>query len=716
MLANGQILSSRYEVIRRLKEGGMGAVYQALDTRLNAHVAVKENLRGEEHLKVAFRHEAQLLGNLSYPSIPRVVDYFAEGARQYLVMEFIEGEDLASAVASRQAPFAIGEVLSWADQLLSALEYLHGQPTPIMHRDIKPSNLKVRGGRIYLLDFGLAYGQCGEMSTIASNQFNWSGRSPSFSPIEQLHSCPTTPASDLYSLAATLYLLLSGQQPEHSGVRLQVAQLGKADPLVDLRQLRPELPENAAHTIMRALALNPNQRPQTAGEMRRQLFAGPPQPHPAPAPAPKRRCARAALGVALAFVLIVGLAVGAVALGFTSTACQSPSDSFVRQMFRCEAEAEDVGVTPPPTATGMSEEEADRAASEAETLLQSSRYEEALAKAGEVLAAHPDHVHAMVVYGDALWDTSEETSDPAAQMEKVEQQADRILELVKSPRTPGEYAARAWANLVKQKYEVAVADATRAIEAEPSNVAALMARASGRSMMRASDSKLALDSLADYGEVIRLMPNYAQARANRGSTYAELGQYGLAVSDYTEADRLVKRARFRVGRGDAHFALRELDEARRDYEAALKLNPKFYDGHVGVGNVSSEEEDWNVAAKSYTAALKSQPTAYAYNKRGFAYAKLGQFEKAVQDFTAAVGLDSEDYGAYVLRGHARTELGAWDKAATDYTKAIELAPDDNRELLGTLYRFRAAAYEQSGRQTLAQADDRRADNLGAPSR
>ncbi|HJQ32221.1 MAG TPA: tetratricopeptide repeat protein [Pyrinomonadaceae bacterium] len=715
MLANGQILSSRYEITRRLKEGGMGTVYEALDTRLNAHVAVKENLHDEEYLKATFRREAQLLGNLSHPSIPRVLDYFTEGAGQYLVMEFINGEDLASAVARRGEPFAVAEVLGWADQLLVALEYLHGQPTPIMHRDIKPSNLKVRGGRIFLLDFGLAYGQCGEMSTIASSQFNWSGRSPGFAPVEQLYSCPTTPSSDLFSLAATLYLLLTCRQPEHSGARLQALQLGKADPLIDLRLLRPELHEGAARAIMRALALDHNQRPQTAGEMRRLLFAGPPA-KPEPKPAAKRGAARVALGAALACVLIVGLAAGAIALGFASSACRSAPDSLVRQVFRCEASADDSGVPAPTPAPAMSEEEAARAASEAETLMQSSRYEDAIAKAREVLDVYPDNVHALCVYGDALWDTSDEAADPSAQMAKVEELADRILELVKSPQAPGEYAARAWANLAKGKYEVAIADATRALEAEPSNVAALMARASGRSMVRGSDQKLALDSLADYGEVIRLMPNYAQARANRASTYADLGQYKLAISDYTEADRLVARARFRVGRGDAYFGLREFDQARRDYEGALKLNPKFYEALVGIGNVSSEEEDWAVASKNYAAALKVRQTSYAYTKRGIAYAKLGQLERAVQDFNAAIGLDPEDYGGYLFRAHARAALGAWDKAVADYTKALELAPDDDRELIGSLYRYRAAAYEQSGHLTLAKADDRRADDLGAPSR
>src|SRR2546421_7386016 len=154
MLSPETILQGRYRIVRQLGQGGMGAVYEAVDQRLDATVALKETLFTDEKLRRQFEREARLLARMHHPALPRVSDHFAEGGGEFLVMQFIAGDDLASNIAQRRGPFPPEQVALWADQLLDALDYLHTQDPQIVHRDIKPQNLKLTArGQIVLLDF-----------------------------------------------------------------------------------------------------------------------------------------------------------------------------------------------------------------------------------------------------------------------------------------------------------------------------------------------------------------------------------------------------------------------------------------------------------------------------------------------------------------------------------------------------------------------------------
>src|SRR2546429_4564341 len=170
MLAANTVLQTRYRIIRQLGRGGMGTVYEALDQRLDTIVALKECHFVEERLQKQFEREARLLARLRHPAMTKVFDHFGENDGQFLVMEFIAGEDLFEMIRAGRAPFPLTDVLRWADQLLDALDYLHTQSPPIIHRDIKPQNLKLTGrGQIILLDFGLAKGFIGQISQVTES-------------------------------------------------------------------------------------------------------------------------------------------------------------------------------------------------------------------------------------------------------------------------------------------------------------------------------------------------------------------------------------------------------------------------------------------------------------------------------------------------------------------------------------------------------------------
>jgi serine/threonine protein kinase len=160
-LAADTVLQNRYRVLSLLNQGGMGRVYLAEDLRFRSKVAVKEAYLTKREFRRAFAREAGLLHRLRHRVLPHVMDHFTEGEAHYLVMQFFPGKDLEELLAERiqetGAAFAVNQVLRWADQLLDALEYLHGHQPPVVHRDIKPENLKLtEQGDVILLDFGLA--------------------------------------------------------------------------------------------------------------------------------------------------------------------------------------------------------------------------------------------------------------------------------------------------------------------------------------------------------------------------------------------------------------------------------------------------------------------------------------------------------------------------------------------------------------------------------
>src|SRR5213080_3733583 len=230
-LTPGTTLQGRYRIVRRLGKGGMGAVYEAIDQRLNTTVALKETFSADQCLRRQFAQEAHLLALLHHPALPRVSDYFTEGDRAFLVMQFIGGADLAEIIATQPGPFPRQKVIAWADQLLDALIYLHTSERQVVHRDIKPHNLKLTSaGQIALLDFGLAKAQSSDMSTTNSSAsvFGYTRR---YSPLEQIEDRGTTPRSDIYALGATLYHLLTGIKPADALVRAAALVESKKDPL-----------------------------------------------------------------------------------------------------------------------------------------------------------------------------------------------------------------------------------------------------------------------------------------------------------------------------------------------------------------------------------------------------------------------------------------------------------------------------------------------------
>jgi len=263
-LENGYLLKKRYRILDILGQGGMGAVYRAIDENLDVVVAVKENSFLTEEYARQFQREAKILASLRHPNLPRVFDYFViDQQGQYLVMDFIEGDDLRQWMAREEKPTEI-EVLQIGIAICEALIYLHSQEPAIIHRDIKPGNVKITpAGEVVLVDFGLVkLLDDKEVTTTAARAMT-----PGFSPPEQYGAAHTDHRSDIFSLGATLYAALAGFLPEDSLAR----STGKAK-LTPLRSYYPELSSQTIKAIEKALKLRFEDRWQSAKSFKEALL------------------------------------------------------------------------------------------------------------------------------------------------------------------------------------------------------------------------------------------------------------------------------------------------------------------------------------------------------------------------------------------------------------------------------------------------------------
>lgn len=240
-LSPNSLIQNRYLVVQLIGKGGMGDVYLAVDQRLGSAIALKRTFFTEDDsLKMAFEREAKTLARLRHAILPKVSDHFTEGDTQFLVMEHISGDDLGDRLEQNKKPFPLSWVLFWADQLLDALSYLHSHEPPIIHRDIKPQNLKLTNeNHIVLLDFGLAKNSVGE--TRLSTTGDVIAYTPHYASMEQIRGTGTTAKSDIYSLSATMYQLLSNLVPPDALSRADSILNSLPDPIQPLSEINPEV-------------------------------------------------------------------------------------------------------------------------------------------------------------------------------------------------------------------------------------------------------------------------------------------------------------------------------------------------------------------------------------------------------------------------------------------------------------------------------------------
>lgn len=260
-IPSGEILDGRFEVLRLVKSGGMGAVYQVADRLLGNKTCALKQIRPSadpkelQQAKSHFIGEIGVMQSLSHPNIPRIINSFFHGDSFFFVMEFVNGVDLARHRKRHGNPgLPVDHVVGWAVQVLDALSYVHERPNPIVHRDIKPSNLLLEEStnRVVLIDFGIA--------VAIDPADGWIG-TPGYAPAEQQMGKPE-PKSDLYAVAATIHELLSGLRP-------------KTFDFLSLEELKVKAPPGLQDILDDALEPWPEDRLESAAEMKARLLALP---------------------------------------------------------------------------------------------------------------------------------------------------------------------------------------------------------------------------------------------------------------------------------------------------------------------------------------------------------------------------------------------------------------------------------------------------------
>jgi len=703
------ILQNRYQIVRRIGQGGMGAVYEAIDTRLGNVVAIKQTLPvplqnvalSDDPLRRAFEREARILASLRHPALPVVSDYFTEDDGQFLVMQYIPGEDCWTLLQNRDNPFPTNEVMEWADVLLEVLDYLHTRQPPILHRDIKPQNLKLTPrGELVLLDFGLARGGTA-LHSLMTTGGSLVAYTPQYAPMEQIRGLKIDARSDLYALAATLYHFLTGFLPASAIDRAAAAMESRPDPLTPAHQLVPTIPQTVSDVLMRAMSPRVEDRPANAAAMRatlhrayhqtRQMVTTPgpaaprtapppatldtvirqPMPLPKPQPQPKPQIGLRMRLQPYYIALQSGIQIVRTQMATTVQALISALHLLMPALLlRINTLRSRITVVRPQLSTLRPRLSAIRPQVRAMRIAAPDwmQRREAIISTlvalivaigltmalpyNSVASPAPQHIAAVTEPTiEARGFEAPTTSHVGSAAEYGYQRAIETLSAAISvqPADPRNYASRGDAFLAIGKYDYALADYSQTLALTPDTAAAYIGR--GETYLRMKKYR---EALFDIGQALTLKPNDPHALTQRGRAYVGLGEYNRAITDYNKALQIDPgNAETFLNRGRAAFYQRSYDQAIADYNEFLRLSPENATGLYNRGLAYSAHNDQQKAIGDFNGYLRQYPNdADAYLYRAMAYHRLGQNDNAASDLRRCLDLTSDP----ALRTQAEQQL------------------------------------------------------------
>lgn len=269
MIAKGQKINDRYEIIRSIGEGGMANVYLGYDTILDRNVAIKVlrgDLSNDEKFVRRFQREALSASSLAHPNIVEVYDVGEDNGLYYIVMEYIEGKTLKQLLKKR-GTLTLSEAIDIMLQLTDGMAHAHD--SYIIHRDLKPQNIMIKDdGQIKITDFGIAMA----LNSTQLTQTNSVMGSVHYLPPEQASGKGCTIKSDIYSMGIIFYELLSGSLPFRGDNAVEIALKHMRDPLPSLREENPAIPQSIENIIRKATAKNPKNRYEDARSMHEDLL------------------------------------------------------------------------------------------------------------------------------------------------------------------------------------------------------------------------------------------------------------------------------------------------------------------------------------------------------------------------------------------------------------------------------------------------------------
>ncbi len=659
------LLGGRYQLEIRIGQGGMGAVYKAMDTRFNNRpVAIKEMSRAGlsparvQDAEADFEREARLLADLLHPNLPRIYDNFAEDERSYLVMDFIEGqtlEDYLEQTGGGSVP--LEQVLDWGIQLCDVLNYLHTHQPPIIFRDLKPSNVMISGsGHIYLIDFGIARifkpGQSHDTVALGS---------PGFAAPEQYGKAQSTPRSDLYSLGALLHCLLTGVDPSEQPFFFRPAS-----------ELNSMVPQELEKLLMRMLDMNTERRPASAQEVAKTLRHVEQQRISGTLvlPLPKNTTQAKPKGNQLmqdAYLL------------YTQKRLNEATAAYERVLKNDDRNAQawqGRGLT---LALNGRHREAltsfDRALQLDSSLVTSwngkgtalsmvQRHKEALDAFDQALLLEPDNALA--------WNGKGAAQNALGQPEQALTSFDIAVHF--DPNL-----AQAWNNkgLVlrqQRRYQEALRAFEQAIAHEQRNASYWNGK--GNTLY---DMGRINEALQAHQEATHFNPNYAPGWYGVGNVLYAQQKLSNALDAY---DRAIKiDANFVKAwdrRGNVLADLGRLNEAISSYQRALHIDPRYAPALNGKANVLCQLDRYNEALVDYDQAVRLNPNApLAWNGMGNAYYHLQNYEKSLDAYDRALRLNPRMASAWHNKSLVLKQMRRHEDSLKAAEEAIRLAPNDS---------------------------------------
>jgi len=774
-LEGGTFLDKRYEIIELINSGGMGAVYRAKDDRLDDICAVKEMMDlhtdpGKKKQAIKnFKDEARIITKLRHPGLPRIRDYFIENDRYYLVMDFVEGQDLENLWGNtRGKKFQEKEVIEWSLQILKLLDYLHTQNPPIVYRDVKPSNimLKKNSNEIVLIDFGIA-----RIITPKKSERSTSSGTLGYCPPEQYEGM-YTPQSDIYSLGATMHQLLSGEVP------LVPFKFGS------ICEKNPTVSRDIENIIMKALTEKPEERFKSAREMMKSIID-----------VYKTSKDQHAAAIALKYEIET----------------QLTSSTALMDMLRGNGELSIAGVIASPLdhidlliiELSSSSVEMRRLAIDTLAKYTSERVLKGILKSlndtdievrkkavcicgnrgnslalGQLINLLDDETEEVRVYAaealgrimdlQAVKPLIKSLADPSPAVRKQvaqslgmlgDREAIRPLEearkkegllslhmkevmgkaierLIKGP-SGEEWIEMGKLYLFQGKISPAEESFKKAIELREdlvesyinlgniyafqgnflsaekfyTNAISLCPQSGelrnslGNIYARMGQTDRAIE---EYKKAIELSPSFATAYNNLGFAYYNQGELYNAIVEYRKALELDETLSMAYNNlGNAYSALKNYELAIDEYHKAIKLQPDLALAHNNLGFAYASMNKHELALPAYQEALKYAPEfAMAYNNLAFSYGVLKNFDMAIKNYKKAIDLYSENPAFYSGLARIYHQVKNPDMAIENCKKAIELTKKDS-----LLYEFLATLYMEKGKFHQAIKEYRKAITL-----
>ncbi|WP_238846082.1 serine/threonine-protein kinase [Nostoc edaphicum] len=588
------VLRNRYRPIKSLGAGGFGKTYLAEDIdKLNQKCVIKQfapQVQGTGALQKAtelFEQEARRLEQLGeHPQIPTLLAYFEQEKRLYLVQQFIDGQNLLAEL-QQQGMFNEQKVRELLLDLLDILKTVHHHK--VIHRDIKPENIIRRGdGKLVLIDLGASK----QLTATVITQIGTTIGSFGYAPLEQMQGGEAYPASDLYSVGATCFHLLSGIHPWELWQRQGYGWV------TNWRQyLQQPVSQELGQILDKLLKEEYQQRYQSAAEVLQALNSQPipvTQPLTPPiTPSPRQKNSIPIYLFVIPLIVLIGG--GTVYL---------------------------LGLTNP---IRIEQKSAVAYYKEGLEKYNNKDFRGAIEDYTQAIKINPNYVDAYINRGLA----HDDLGDKQAAIEDYNQ-AIKI-----NPNYALAYYNLGVARSALGDKQAAIEDYNQAIKINPNYANAYYNRGIAHDDL--GDKQAAIE---DYNQAIKINPNYALAYINRGVTRSALGDKQAAIEDYNQAIRNNPNyALAYYNRGVAHDDLGDKQAAIEDYNQAIKINPNYALAYYNLGVVRYELGDKQAAIEDYNQAIKNDPNyANAYYNLGLAHSTLGEKQAAIEYFRKSADL------------------------------------------------------------------------------